>query len=78
MIVELFNEDGTLAQTMPMTIPARRRISQLLTEVFPALEGQQRLSGYFRVTSNVGVAGFAVFGTKNLSLLSAIPPQIVR
>lgn len=78
MTLDLYNDDGTLASSVPRTIAAGHRFSQLLTEIFPELVGQQRLSGYFRVTSDAGVATFAVFGTKTLSLLSAIPPQIVR
>jgi hypothetical protein len=78
LTVALYNEDGTLALTTNLTIPARQRISELLTQIFPALAGQQRFSGYFRVTSDVGVASFAAFGTNSLSLISAIPAQIVR
>jgi hypothetical protein len=31
--------------------------------------------GYFRMTSTLPVAGFALFGTWNGEVLSAIPPQ---
>jgi len=34
-----------------------------------------RRSGYIRVSSNVPLISFAVFGTHTLSALSAIPPQ---
>ncbi|MGA2264196.1 MAG: hypothetical protein ABSH28_22525, partial [Acidobacteriota bacterium] len=78
LTVALYNEDGTLALTTNLTIPARQRISELLTQIFPALAGQQLFSGYFRVTSDVGVASFAAFGTNSLSVISAIPGQIVR
>ena len=76
--VELHDADGTLAHTAALTISAGCRISRLLTEIFPEIAGQQRLSGYFKVNSDIGIASFAVFGTHNLSLLSAIPPQVLR
>jgi len=76
--VNIIDADGTPAHTASLTIPAGCRIARTLTEIFPALIGQQRTSGYFTVNSDAGVASFAVFGTHGLSLLSAIPPQIVR
>jgi len=48
-----------------------------LSQYFPDLEGQDIASGYIRVTADKGVASFALFGTRTLSVLSAIPPQVV-
>ncbi len=76
--IQCFNGDGSLGVSTTITIPTGHRISSLLTELFPDLVGLQRYSGYFQVTSDVGVASFAVFGTYDLSLLSAIPPQSIR
>lgn len=76
--IELFNQDGTLARSKDVTLPAGHRLAQLLTQIFPELAGEQRLSGYFRVTSDLGLASYAVFGTNTLTLLSGIPPFIAR
>jgi hypothetical protein len=48
-----------------------------LTELFPSLAGANRSSGYIRITVDKPVAGFALFGTHDLSVLSAVPPQVV-
>jgi hypothetical protein len=73
--LQLFNGDGSLGASTMVTIPAGRRISTVLTELFPDLAGIQLYAGYFQLTSDVGVASFAVFGSSDLKLLSAIPPQ---
>ncbi len=44
---------------------------------FPDLIGQDISSGYVRLTADKGVASFALFGPNNLSVLSAVPPQVV-
>ena len=75
--VEVYDANGALIVSRVETIPAGRRKSQLLTEYFPTLVGQNHSSGYFKVISSSGVATFALFGTQNLSVLSAVPPQIV-
>ncbi len=75
--IDLYGADGRLQTSKPVTISARQRKSGLLTEFFPELIGQDRTSGYVRVTAGGGVAGFALFGTNNLSVLSAIPAQTV-
>jgi len=53
------------------------RKSQLLTQYFPQLVGQNISSGYIKVTSDRNVASFALFGTANLSVLAAVPPQAI-
>ncbi|MBM3789146.1 MAG: hypothetical protein FJW35_02225 [Acidobacteria bacterium] len=63
---------------MTKTIPAGHRKSQLLTQYFPHPAGQDRASGYIRVSSDRPVAAFALFGSHDGSVLSAIPPQAVR
>jgi hypothetical protein len=78
VIVQLLAGDGNPGIATMVTIPAGRRISTVLTELFPDLVGIQRYSGYFQVTSDVGIASFSVFGSNDLKLLSAIPPQPVR
>jgi hypothetical protein len=75
VLVELFNRDGRLVTSSSETVPANRRKSKVLTEFFPALTGQNISSGYIKVTSDRGLASFALFGTKEA--LSAVPAQIV-
>ncbi len=75
--IEVYDATGSLIFNKVENIPARQRKSRLLTEYIPGLVGQNRGSGYFRVRADKGVAGFALFGTNTLSVLSAIPPQEV-
>ena len=76
--LQLFNGDGSPGVSSALTIPAGGRSSTVLTERFPELIGVQRYSGYFQLTSDVGIASFAVFGSHDFRLLSAIPPQLLR
>ena len=39
--------------------------------------GQDWTSGYVKVRGTSGIAGFALFGTHNLKVLSAIPAQVI-
>jgi hypothetical protein len=77
-MVSLFTADGVLEASVGITIPARHRISQLLPQIFPSLQGQNRTSGYVRVTSDQGIAAFSVIGTMDLKTLAAVPAQIIR
>jgi hypothetical protein len=76
--VSLYGADGKLEASATQLIPAKGRVSRLLTEYFPALAGQNRASGYIRVSADKGVASFALFGTHRLSVLSAIPAQVIK
>ncbi len=76
--LELHAADGALMDTKREYIDARNRTALPLTQYFPSLEGKNQTSGYIRLFSDHPVASFAVFGTNNLSALSAIPPQIIR
>jgi hypothetical protein len=73
--IDIYGADGLLQGTQLVLIPARQRKSGLLTQFFSELVGQNRTSGYIKVATDRGVAGFALFGTHNLSVLSALPPQ---
>jgi hypothetical protein len=73
--IDLYHADGTLEASTTQILPAKRRICQLMTEYFPALAGQAWSSGYVKVTADRGLASFSLFGTQNLSVLSAVPPQ---
>ncbi len=75
--IDLYGSDGMLAASTTVMIPARQRKSALLSEYFPGLVGQDWTSGYFRLTADNWVASFALFGTNDLGVLSAIPGQPV-
>ena len=77
--VEIFDRDGNLIRTKVIVIQANRRVSKLLTqqEYFPDLVGVNLSSGYIVITVDKNIAGFALFGTHDLSVLSAVPPQVV-
>lgn len=73
--LQTYTADGQLDNSLTQVIPAGNRISKLLTEYFPALAGQNRASGYIKLTADHGIACYGVFGTNNLSVLSAISAQ---
>lgn len=75
--IDVYDSAGALIASRQESIPAKQRKSQLLTQYFPELAGQNRGSGYIKFTADRPVASFALFGTHNLSVLSAIPPQAV-
>ncbi len=76
--IDLYRSDGVREATVMATVPAGSRKCKLLTELFPTLVGKDRTSGYVRINSNVPLACFALFGTTDLSVLSAIPAQAVK
>jgi hypothetical protein len=77
-IVQVFDENGAVVESGNFVVPARRRISQVLTQYFPDLVGRDILKGYIRVTADQPLASFALFGNTNLSVLSAISPQSLQ
>ena len=76
-VIEVYDSDGNPVIAKIEDIPARGRRSQLLTEYFPSLVGVNLGSGYIKITVNRNAAGFALFGTNDLSVLSAVEPQPV-
>jgi type VI protein secretion system component Hcp len=77
-VVELFAADGTSLERVSESIPAGRRTAKLLTEYFPSMVGQNQTSGYIKITSDKPLASYALFGTGNLSVLSAIPGKTIQ
>ena len=75
--IEVFDQTGGLIVSATEEIPPLSRKSKLLTQYFPSLVGQNQSAGYVRVKSDLGMAGFALFGTHRLSALSAVPAQAV-
>jgi hypothetical protein len=76
--LDLHAADGTLIQSTNLSIGAGQRLARVLTEYFPILKWNSQTSGYVQLTSNMPIASFALFGTNNLSVLSAIPPQAIK
>ena len=78
--VYLLDKTGSVMRAKTLVIPARSRISKLLTqpELFPDIVGVNISSGYIRVTSDKGLAAFALFGPNDLSALTAVPPQSIK
>ena len=76
--IEVFNQGGLLMALGDFPVPARGRVSGLLTQYFPALIGQNIGSGYIKIAADRPVASYATFGTQDLTALSAIPGQAWR
>ena len=75
--IELFDSGGKSTGSTTQVLPAGQRTSRLLTEYFPGLVAKDGRPAYFKVTADREVACFALFGSNNLSVLSAIPAQPV-
>jgi hypothetical protein len=74
---DLYETNGTLQASASDMIKARQKKSWLLTQLFPDLNGKDRAPGYLRITTNAEVVGCGLFGTNDLSVLSAIPAQSI-
>jgi hypothetical protein len=74
--LEVYGKDGTLVGSYPFTLAPSARISRLVYEMVPDSVGQG--GGYIKVTSNVPLTSFALFGTNDLRSLSTIPPQALQ
>jgi hypothetical protein len=75
--IELYDANGTLLDKTDQLIGPGRRKASLLTQYFPSMVGKNQVSGYFKLLSSLPVASFAALGTNTLSVLSAIPPQVI-
>jgi hypothetical protein len=73
VLIEVFDDVGKMVSSGKRTIVPNGRVTVVLSEIDPTL---QLSKGYFKVTSADDFASFAVFGTGDLSVLSAIPPQL--
>ena len=73
--VDVSNPQGAVIASSTFKVKGRGRISKVLTEYFPELSSQELSAGYIRVESDQPLAGFALFGTHRLSVISAIPAQ---
>jgi hypothetical protein len=75
VVMEIIGTDGTVIERRVDVLPAGQKKARLLTEYFPTLVGKDQRSGFIRIYSDQPTASFSLFGTNNLSVLSAIPPQ---
>jgi hypothetical protein len=71
--IEVFDGSGRVLESGIFPVPARGRLSRLVTEYFPALTGHSIGAGYIKVTTSVPAASYALFGTNDRSTLAAIP-----
>jgi hypothetical protein len=76
--INVYDASGTLRFSANIVIPGGQRRSQLLTQYFPAMVGQNFSSGYLTVTLSRGGASFALYGTNVLNVLSAVAAQLAR
>ncbi len=73
-LLGVYDDQGRLVKSGPVTIEARGRSSKLLTQYFADLPSMS--AGYFTLKSESSLMSFAMFGTNTLSTLSAVPPQV--
>ena len=76
--LEAFGTDGTLLAERCLELGPRRQVSQLISEYFPELAGQEIAGGYVRLRSDQGVHASALFAPWDLSSLMAVPSQTLR
>ena len=76
--IEIYKSDGSqAAPPATIQIPARQRNIGMLTDYFPDVGDLS--SGYIQITGSQTFASFVLFGTRNLTVLSAVPGQeIIR
>jgi hypothetical protein len=73
-LLQVYDDEGHLVKSGPVTIGAKSRSSKLLTQYFADLPSMS--AGYFTLKSESSLMSFAMFGTNSLSTLSAVPPQV--
>ncbi len=73
--IEIYNSEGNPDLSTDLVLRPHERRVGLLTELFPGLVGQARVSGYIRVSSDQNIASCALFGGTDLSNLASIPAQ---
>lgn len=76
--LELLDADGKMVEETLRYIPAGNKRARLLPQYFGSLNWKDQTSGYVRLKSDLPVASFSLFGTHNLSVLSAIPPRTME
>ncbi len=74
--IQIFSADGVQSGDVTVLLGPGKRISKLVSEFDPATAGQAR--GFIRIISSQPLIAQQLFGTSDLSLLSATPPTIVQ
>jgi hypothetical protein len=74
--IELYDNTGKLIRSKQELLKAGRREIGVLWQYFEELQ-DTTYQGYMKVSSDQGLAGFALFGTSGQSLMSAVPAQPV-
>lgn len=77
-ILQLYDKTGKVSASKTEVIEPRRRKIKVLDQFFPEITGADISSGYIRISADNPLTGFALFGTTFGSVLSAIPPQVIR
>ena len=76
VLIEVFAPNGEKVGEAMIDLAAGTRLSRTVDQLVPSSAGQA--GGFIRVTSDKGLIGQQLFGTSTLSLLSAVPPKVVR
>jgi hypothetical protein len=74
--IELFAEDGTLVTqtTTPYVLEPGQRVSMMLPDFLDAFAGSQ-FGGFLRVSADVDIFAYLLFGDEPLNFLSAVPAR---
>ena len=76
ILIQVFSPEGDLVGEETLELPAGQRLARLVPQLVPDSDGQ--IGGYIRVSSDRPLIAQQLFGTLTLSLLSAVPPTIIR
>lgn len=74
--IEVFDAHGQILASAEFPVWYRTRLSRLLTEYFPELKARPLEGGYIVLSSPKPFGAFALFGSWDLSVLSAVPGQV--
>ncbi|RPI21965.1 MAG: hypothetical protein EHM61_23465 [Acidobacteria bacterium] len=74
--IQVFSPEGVETGQQHFTVAAGNRFSKLLPELVPSTNGQ--LGGYVVIRSTQPLVAQQLFGGLSLTLMSAVPPTIVR
>jgi len=72
--IDVFREDGSKSATASLRLEAGQRLSKLLDQFVPALSAGQ-VRGYIRISSDLPVFTFELFGDTGGESLVGVPPQ---
>jgi hypothetical protein len=76
--IKIYDNNGSLVGSTNELLKARQRVSRTITQYIPSMIGKNQSSGYVLVTSDQPIASFALFGTNDLSIMSAIPALAIQ